>query len=80
MFSKLQHVCALYIVQRAASRRRVASKFDDKQKPSITHVITGYTLDLFMRVLQGTREEGARIPPDFLSAQQRACQPLTDRI
>lgn len=86
-FSKLRYIRALHIVRRAASRRRVASKFDDKQKPLITRVITGYTPDLFMRVLRGrTRGRGGgggrvrRVPPDFPSGQQRACQPLTDRI
>lgn len=47
--------------QRAASRRRVASKFDDKQKAPITRVITGYTPDLFMRALWGTRGPGCRL-------------------
>lgn len=70
MFSKL-HLRALHTVQRAASRRRVASKFDDKQKPPITRVITGYTPDLFMRALRGPRGPEYRLI---------SCRPNSERV
>lgn len=70
----------MHIVQRAASRRRVASKFDDKQKPPITHVITGYTPDLFMPVLRGTRRGEGRGGGRGPGYRLISCRPNSERV
>jgi len=60
-----------HCTKRAASRQWVASKFDDKQKPPITRIITGYTPDLFMRALRGPRRPGYRLI---------SCRPNSERV
>jgi len=75
-FSKLRYIRARY----TKSGVTAAGGVEIRRQTKTTNYACYYRLYVWLIHACAPGDAGTRVPLDFLSAQQRACQPLTDRI